>query len=192
VWGSRYHPEIVEDQERDGGDLREVRLPRPGELGISELVDERVGLAIEDAMALLDDGEADGLGQVALAGARRAEEEAVLVLRDEAAGGEFEDEPAIHLLVELEVEGVERLADVPKAGLLEAAVEEPILTPEQLVADERGQEVDRGQRLGLRLEQARLEAGGHARAAELAEGALQFDEIHVGISSWVLWAMTSR
>src|SRR2546422_5156932 len=38
-----------------------------------------------------------------------------------------------------------------------------------LVADERGQEVDRGQLLGLRLEQARLEAGGHARAAELAE-----------------------
>ncbi len=107
-------------------------------------------------------------------------------------GGEFEDEPAIHLLVELEVEGVERLADVPKAGLLEAAVEEPILPPEQLVADERGQEVDRGQLLGLRLEQSRLQAGGHARAAELAEGALQFDEVHVGISSCVLRAMTSR
>ncbi len=143
-------------------------------------------------MAVLDDGHADGLGEMALAGARRAEEEAVLVLRDEAAGGEFEDEPAIHLLVELEVEGVERLAHVPKAGLLEAAVEEPILTPEQLVADERGEEVDRGELLGLRLEQSRLEAGGHARAAELAEDALQFDEIHVGISSWVLWAMTSR
>ena len=37
-----------------------------------------------------------------------------------------------------------------------------------------------------------LEAGGHAGAAELAEGALQFDEVHVGISSWVFRAMTSR
>jgi hypothetical protein len=35
-------------------------------------------------MALLDDGEADGLREMTLAGAGRAQEEAVLVLRDEA------------------------------------------------------------------------------------------------------------
>jgi len=40
--GQPLHPEIIEDQERDGGDLGEVRLPRPGELGVGELVDERV------------------------------------------------------------------------------------------------------------------------------------------------------
>ena len=50
----------------------------------------------------------------------------------------------------------------------------------------------RGQLLGLGLEQPGLEAGGHAGAAELAQGALQFDEVHVGISSWVFRAMTSR
>ena len=61
-------------------------------------------------MALLDDGEADRLGEVALAGAGRPEEERVLVLGDEAAGGELEDEAAVHLLVEVEVEGVEGLA----------------------------------------------------------------------------------
>jgi len=44
----------------------------------------------------------------------------------------------------------------------------------------------------LGFEQPRLQAGGHAGAAELTEGALQFDEVHVGISSWVLRAMTSR
>ena len=55
----------------------------------------------------------------------------------------------------------------------------------ELVLDERGEEVDRGELLGLRLEQPGLEGGGHAGAAELAQGALQFDEIHVGISSWV-------
>ncbi|MGH7644053.1 MAG: hypothetical protein ACREMR_00570, partial [Gemmatimonadales bacterium] len=43
-----------------------------------------------------------------------------------------------------------------------------------------------------RLEQPGLKAGGHAGAAELAEGALQFDEVHVGISSWVFRAMRSR
>ena len=39
-----------------------------------------MGLAIDDAVALLDHGEAERLRQVALVGARRAEEERVLVL----------------------------------------------------------------------------------------------------------------
>jgi hypothetical protein len=37
------------------------QLPRVG-----ELVDERVGLTVEDALAVLDDGEADGSGSSAL------------------------------------------------------------------------------------------------------------------------------
>ena len=41
-------------------------------------------------------------------------------------------------------------------------------------------------------EQTGFEPGGHAGAAELAQGALQFDDVHVGISSCVLCAMTSR
>ena len=101
------HAEVVDDEQRDGGEVREGGLAGAGELGVGELVDERVGFAVEDAMALLDDGHADGLGEMALAGAGRAEEEPVLVLGDEAAGGELEDEPAIELPVEVEIEGVE-------------------------------------------------------------------------------------
>ena len=36
-----------------------------------------------------------------------------------------------------------------------------------------------------------FEPGGHAGAAELAQGALQFDDVH-GVTSWVFRAMTSR
>src|SRR5438132_8886940 len=144
-----------------------VALRVPASCASARLVDERVGLAIEDAMALLDDGHPEGLGEMALAGAGRAEEEAVLVLGDEAAGGEFEDEAAIELPIEVEIEGVEGLADVAKAGLFEAALEEPILPAEQFVADERREEVDRGQRLRVGLEEPRLQAGGHPGAAEL-------------------------
>ena len=43
------------------GDLREVGLARAGELGVGELLEEPMGLAVEDAMALLDRGEADRL-----------------------------------------------------------------------------------------------------------------------------------
>ena len=69
--GQPLHPEIVDDQERDGGDLREEWLARPGELGVGELVDEGVRLAVEDAMAVLDDRDADRLGEMTLAGAGR-------------------------------------------------------------------------------------------------------------------------
>jgi hypothetical protein len=56
-------------------------------------------------MALLDDGDTDRLRQVTLPGAGPAEEEPVLPLGDEAAGGELEDEGPVHLLVEVEIEG---------------------------------------------------------------------------------------
>ena len=186
------HGEIVDQEERDGGELRQVWLPRARQLGIREFLEQHVGFAVEHAMALLDHGEADRLCQVALARAGRPVKQAVFVLGHEAAGGELEDEAAGYLLVEVKVEGVEGLPTVAEAGLRDAAVEEPILAAEQLVLDERGEEVNRGERVGLRLEEPRLEAGRHAGAAELPEGALQLDEVHVGIASWVFRAMTSR
>jgi hypothetical protein len=67
------------------------------------------------------------------------------VLGDEAAGGELEHEPAIHFLVEVEVKGVEGFAAVAEAGLLDPPFEEAVLAAQELVLDERGEEVDGGQ-----------------------------------------------
>jgi hypothetical protein len=139
----------------------------------------------------LDDGDADGLRQVTLSRTRPAEEESVLPLGDEAAGGELEDERPVHLLVEVEIEGVEGLAGITEAGVLEPALEQPILALEQLVLDEGREEVDWGELLGLGLEEPAFEAGGHAGAAELAERPLQLDERHVG-TSCVFCAITAR
>src|SRR5712692_8316236 len=61
------HAEVVDDEQGHGGELDEVGLPRAAELGVGELVDERMGLAVQDAMALLDDGAAEGLGEMTLA-----------------------------------------------------------------------------------------------------------------------------
>ena len=83
-------------------------------VAVGEFLEQDVGLAVEDAVALADGGEADGLSEMTLAGAGRAEEESVLTPIDELAGGELEDEAAIHLLVEVEVEGVEGLARLAK------------------------------------------------------------------------------
>src|SRR5207253_3127451 len=109
------------------------------------------------AVALLDRGEADRLRHVALAGAGRAEEEGIGVLGDPAGGGQLEDEGAVHLFVEVEVKGIEPLGGVAEARLLQAPFEEPILPADELVLDEAREEIDGGQLLGLRLEQADLQ-----------------------------------
>src|SRR5438105_4004420 len=75
---------------------------------VGDLFEEHVRLAVEDAKALLDRSTPDRLCEVTLAGARCSEEERVFVAVDELAGGEVEDERAVHLLVEAPVEGIER------------------------------------------------------------------------------------
>jgi hypothetical protein len=69
---------------------------------------------------------------VTLARARWAEEQGIGVLRDPAGRGELEHEGTVHLLVEVEIEGVEPLADIAEAGLLHAALEESVLPLDQL------------------------------------------------------------
>ena len=66
-----------------------------------------MGLAVEDAVALLDRGEADGLGEMALAGPGRPEKQRVLALAMKRAVASSKTSGAVHLLVEVEVEAVE-------------------------------------------------------------------------------------
>ncbi len=120
-------PEVVDDEQRDGRQFGDEGFAGPVERGIGELLQQGVGLAVEHAVALVDRGAANRLGEMTLAGARWAQEEDVFALLDEAARREFVDERAIHLLVEVEVKGVERAVGVAKAGLLQASGDESIL-----------------------------------------------------------------
>ena len=128
----------------------EVVLAGVGERGLCELFEEGVRFAVDDAVALLDRGAADGLGEVALAGSGRTEQEGVLALGDEAGGGELVDECAV---------------GVAEASLLVAPGKQPVLAPVEFVADEGGDEVERGHLLSLCLVQARVEQVGHAGRA---------------------------
>ena len=65
------HPEIVDDEQRNGRDRGDVVLARAGELRVGEVFKKHVRLPIQDAVALLDDSEAEGLGQMALPRAGR-------------------------------------------------------------------------------------------------------------------------
>ena len=102
-----------------------------------------MGLPARDAMTLLDHGETDRLGQVALARPRRPQQESVLVLGHEPAGAELEHEPGVHLLVE--VEGVEGLPTIAETRLLDTALAEPVLSAQELVLERmsRGSQQER-------------------------------------------------
>ncbi len=113
----------------------------PSERGLGDLLEQDVRFAVEDAVALLNRGAADGLREMALARAGHAEKEDVFAPLDEAAGGELVDQGAIHLLVEVEIEGVERAVGVAEAGLLVPAGQEPVLAAD---AVRRGRAWTRG------------------------------------------------
>ena len=119
-----------------------------------------------------------------------SEEEGVFALRDEARRRQFVDERAVHFLVEIKIEGVERAVGIAEARLGVATLEEPILSTQELVGHERRDEIDRREFLGLRVAQPGFEDGRHPRQAEFAERMIEFDEIHVG--SPVLRSMRSR
>lgn len=116
----------VDDEERDGRQLGEEGLACAVERRVGQLLQEDVGFAIEDAVALENRRSANGLGEVTLAGARWSKKQRVLPLRNEARDGQVVDEGPVHLLIEVEVEGVERALGIAKTGLLEAPGDESI------------------------------------------------------------------
>src|SRR3989442_1428994 len=121
---------------------------------------------------------AGSLGEMTLACAGRAEEDDVVALGEEAAGGELEDELAVHLLVEGEVEAVEGLVGIAKVGLLEPAGEEAVGAAGEFVLEEEGEEVGVGAAIGLRLDEPRLQTRDHAAETEVAQSVEEFRELH--------------
>ena len=114
----------------------------------------------------------------------------VLALQDEAGGRQFVDQRAVHLLVEIEIEGIERAVCVAEARLLDPPRDQPILSARELVADERGHEIDGRLAFGLGVAEPGVQRRGHAGESELPEGGVEFDEIHE--RSPVCWSMRSR
>ena len=145
----------------------------PSRRGVGEFFQQDVGLAVEHLVALQNGGLTDGLGQMTLARAAGPEKQRILAPIDEGAGGEIEDQAAIHLGVEGEVEVVERLVGVAEAGLLAAAFQQAVGAAGEFVGDQSREQIDGSHRFGLRLPQAGFQHGGHAAQPELAQRALR-------------------
>ena len=73
--GQLAHAEVVDDEQGHAGQLGQIVLAGLGERRLGELLEEGVGFAVDDAVALLDGGAADGLGKMALTGTRRPDQE---------------------------------------------------------------------------------------------------------------------
>ena len=76
--GQLAHAEVVDDEQVRAGELGEVVLAGLGERRLGEFFEEGVRFAVEDAVALLDRGASDGLGEVTLARTGLADEQDVL------------------------------------------------------------------------------------------------------------------
>ena len=144
----------------------------------SAISSSSVRLAVGHAIALLDGRAADCLREMAPAGARRAEEERVFALLDEARRGQIVDECPIHLLVEIEIKALERPVGIAETGQLVPARQEPVFPSLELVGHERGDQIQWGQPLGLGMPESGFEDIGHAGEPEFSQRAVYFDEIH--------------
>jgi len=117
---------------------------------------------------LLDGGLPDSLGQVRFTGAAGAEEQRIFPFVDKGAGGQIENQTAIHLRIEGEVEVVQRLVWVAEGGLFAAPVEQPLTAPGQLVGDQARDQIDGRHRFGLSLVQPGFQHGGDSAQPELS------------------------
>ena len=112
--------------------------------GELELLDEVGGAGEQDAPSVLDEGQADGGGEMALSAAGRAEEQQIGALVEPGvAGGERHDLRLGDHRHGVEVEGVERLAG-RQAGFGEVALDAAAVAFGELVLGDGGEEAGGG------------------------------------------------
>src|SRR5437764_10131466 len=121
VSGRLAHAQVIEDETRHGGQELHPLLAGVINGSFGQLFQQMMRLAVEDTVALLDGGLTDGLSQVAFAGARWTENEGILVANDEGAGGQIENQAAVHFGIEGEVKAVQGFVGITELGLLAPA-----------------------------------------------------------------------
>jgi|ERR1017187_820861 hypothetical protein len=96
------------------------------------------------------------------------EEQSVFPFADESAGSQVENQTAIHLRIEGEVEVVQGLLWVAEGSLFTPPFEQSLAAPGQLVRDQARDQIDGRHGFGLRLVQSGFQHGGDAAEPELS------------------------
>src|ERR1700691_4744810 len=119
---------------------------------VGYLFQQDVRFAIQHAIALLDDSVPVGLCAVTLTASTRTKEQCVLPPSDPCGGGQVEDQTAVHLWVELEVEVIQLLVWVTELRLLVAPLQQSLAATGKFVGDQDGDQIDGSHGLGLSLQ----------------------------------------
>src|SRR5713226_5474557 len=126
---------------------------------------------------------------------RRTKKKCVFTPADEGTCSQVEDQTAIHFLVEVEIEIIQRLLRVAKLRLLATSLQQPFAATSQFIRYQTGDQIDRCHPFGLGLAQTGLQHGSYAAEPQLFQGTVQLNQIH-GCSSFslsfVLWLIRSR
>src|ERR1700733_4851494 len=104
---------------------------------------------------------------MALASAAGAEEQSVFPLSDEGAGGQIEDQAAIHLRVKTEVEIIQSSLRVAERCLFTPPFQQTVTPSGQFVRDQTRDQIDGCHGFGLSLAQSCFEHSGHAAEPKL-------------------------
>src|SRR5262249_40597668 len=132
------------------------------EVRIRDFRKQDMRLPVDHPITLADDRLPDSLGQVTFAGTGWTQKKGVLMASDERCGRQIEDQAAIHLLVEVEIEVIERHLRIAKLCLFPSPLQESVAAASQIIGDQTGEEVDGYHRFCLGLLQAGFKYGGHA------------------------------
>jgi len=86
---------------------------------------------------------------------------------DEVGCRQVEDETAIHLLVEAEIEVIQRHLRIAKLGVLLSSLEQSVAAADQLVGDQARDQIDGSHTFGLSLMETCFQHGSHAAEPQL-------------------------
>jgi hypothetical protein len=181
------HPEVLEHQEVDAGELLHKLAAGASGVGLREIGRQVEGTANECAVAGANSADGDGSGDMRFADTGRTDEQHTGVCLDEACAGQFDDLGFRNLGIEGPVEVGQRLHD-GDAGLFEPAGEEPVRAPRELVLDEQFEKLEMRERGGFRLGDATRQGIDDAGESEMAQSGREL-WIHCRKSSKVYWVM---
>src|SRR5438552_13205493 len=112
-----------------------------------------------------------------LSRSRWAEKQRVFMLGDEGACSEIEDQAPIHLLIEVEVEVIERRLWIAELGFFSSTLQQPVTSSPQFIGNEAREQVDGCHGFGLSLLQTSFDEVGDAAEWQLPQRAFEFNHV---------------
>ena len=165
------HAEVIDDEQRHSGEQFHVFFAFAVQCGVGQLFQQDVRFAIQHAIALLDDGMSDGLGQVTFAGPGwTAKQRSLRVVRIQPAVARSKIRLRFILALNWKSKLSRRLSGSRNCSLLVAALQQPLAAAFEFVRYQHGDQIDGRHGIGLSLQQTCFQARRPCRSGAIAAG----------------------